>query len=733
MMKKLLAVICTLAILATAVPAVFAAEDDVIVPLSDFQSVEPGKELQHADYFYNGWKRQGSSESGVIAQEANRNKYVKLITAATYNELVNDFSAIDDSVVKSIRVSGKTIFHDNYLRRGVIFRGSSESNYMYFNTDRTVTVGDKIMDKFTYADDVWYDFTIDFNPISGYIVFAITDTDGTVYTCSGYGAANNTGLWRLDFITPPGSTAAPSEWGIDDVEIIKIPEIKEPISTENIIESNFQNVEADTAFTTSATAGWKFAANGGTGSSATVVTKDGNNFVRYIPGTSVAEFYNDFASNGNYRYVNCVNYSFRTMFEGKSERKIMFRASGELYYVTFTNGGKVMAGSNVVRGFTYEENKWYDVSINFNPVNGYVNVTVSDGLNSYKAQGYGSAQTSGLWRVNFVQPSGSGTAWNIDDVKLREIDPVSEYEETIVLIDNETFSGFTPNQELTGTLTNGWKAVGNAEKGTSVKVINEDGNQYVNITAGAEHYTEFYHEFAAMNDTNSGYKLNFSINIADANNDKTIFLRGNGGETSYIFFEKDKRVYVGQSNNESNQIPNFTYELNTWYDFEAVFNPASGQIYLSVKDGDNTYGAWGIGNANSGLWRLNFVVDPDLTEGTTSYSIDNVSLEQTAAASWNYYDISDISYSADALSAGEITASVSGQIYGKNVLNLFLASYSKETKKMVEIDVIPIKPEGFGKDFTARVTLPSDYENYEVRAFLFDGSLVPVKTVPALR
>ena len=46
MMKKLLAIICTLAILATAVPTVFA-QNDVLVNLSDFESVDAGTVMEN--------------------------------------------------------------------------------------------------------------------------------------------------------------------------------------------------------------------------------------------------------------------------------------------------------------------------------------------------------------------------------------------------------------------------------------------------------------------------------------------------------------------------------------------------------------------------------------------------------------------------------------------------------------------------------------------------------------
>ena len=726
MMKKLLAIICTLAILATAVPTVFA-QNDVLVNLSDFESVDAGTVMENQVEFYDGWFRQGSAESGVIAEDESGNNYAKLITAGGYNELIRNFPAIDDSVVKSVRVSGRTIFHDNYLRRAVILRGSFEGYYVYFNTDRTVTVGSgSVLPGFTYQDDVWYDYTIDFKPSTGYVVFSITDSDGTTYTCDGYGGGGNTGLWRVDFITPSASVAQASQWGIDDVEVTRIPAVKE-----YIINSGFEEIPTNTALGSSPIYGWRFAANGGSGCSATVLTENGNNYVHFVPGSSTTEFFNNFAPESNTQYVNSVNLEFRTMFEGKNDRRIMLRAAGEYYYVYFTADGKVRAGSNEIRNFTYQENVWYDISLNFNPSTGYVNVTVSDGDRLYKAQGYGSAQTNrGLWRVNFVQSAATGTSWNIDDVKFCETDPASEYEETVI-IDNENFSGFTAGTELTGTLTNSWRAVGNTELGTSIKAVADNDNQYIRITAGTNHYTEFFQEFTAKDDTDRGYKLNFSIMFEDYNFNKHLYLRGEGGEEQYIRFTQDGKVYVGGESGEFILLPGFTYDLNTWYDFTAEFNPSNGQIYVSVKDGDKTYGTWGNGVVNNKLFRVNFVVKDGLEEGTTSYCIDNVNLERTEASTWNHYEISDVEYSVDSITAGDISASVSGQIHGKNA-TLFLALYSKSNGKMVEVDAVPVKPEGYAKDFVATVSVPSDYTNYAVRAFLFDSSLVPVQTIGAI-
>ena len=61
-----------------------------------------------------------------------------------------------------------------------------------------------------------------------------------------------------------------------------------------------------------------------------------------------------------------------------------------------------------------------------------------------------------------------------------------------------------------------------------------------------------------------------------------------------------------------------------------------------------------------------------------------------------------------------------------------MALYSKSNGKMVEVDAVPVKPEGYAKDFVATVSVPSDYTNYAVRAFLFDSSLVPVQTIGAI-
>lgn len=730
MMKKLLAIICMLAILASTVPTVFA-EDDVIVSLSDFQSLETGTVLENQVKFSDGWMRQGADESGTIAEETDGNKYVKLTTKSGYNELIRDFTAIDDSVVRSVRVTGRTLFNDKNLQRAVILRGSFEGYYVYFNTDGTVKVGGTVLPNFTYQTGVWYDFTIDFKPSTGYVVFSIAGTDGKVYTGDGYGGSNNTGLWRVDFITPAPSTATTSEWGIDDVKVTKIPTV-----SEYIINADFED---------GSVSGWNFTANGGTDGGATVSTEDGNSYVHYVPGngSNQSQFYNNFASESGSTYVNSVNLSFRTMFEGLSNRRIVLRATGEYYYVYFTADGKVEVGydqnASEIRNFTYNEKVWYDVSVNFNPSTGYVNATISDGTNSYKAQGYGIAQADrGLWRVDFHQFYTSGAAWNIDDVKLCEIDPASKYDEPVI-IDNETFSGFTPGVELAstnGTKINNWEARGNPELGTSIKAIAENDNQYMSITAGTNHYTEFFREFTAIDDSKYGYKLDFSIKLADYNYGKTVYLRGDGSENQYIRFDTDGCVYVGDDGDgcELNKLPGFSYELNTWYDFTAEFNPSNGQIYVSVKDGDNTYGTWGRGVVNTKLWRVNFVVKDGLTEGTTSYCIDNINLERTEPAVWEHYELSDVKYSPAALAAGEVTASVSGQVHGKNA-TLYLAVYfnSDTERQLIEIDAIPVNPEGYAKDFTAKVTVPSDYDNYEVRAFFLDSSLVPVQTVDTLK
>lgn len=719
MMKKLLAVIVSLAIIATIVPVVFA-DNNVVVSLSDFESFESGTVMKHQEKLSNGWMRQGADNTGEIAMDSTGNKYAKLITTTGYNELIRDFNVSSEY----ISITGRTIFHDNYVQRAVYFKDQNgESAYIYFNTDRTVKVANNALADFEYKDNVWYDFTIDMELSNGRCILTITDPDGKSYTnYNNFGAKNY--ISRLDFVTPNADATTASEWGVDDVKV-----------NAYVVKTGFNHVSTG-KITSGSKAGWTYAANSGSNGYVNFVKgDDGNKYVEFVPGSKISEFYYTLSSsNTSSSYTNPVNVSFRTMFKGNRERKLMLRASSESYYLTFNANGTLNVGNKVVPGFTYKENVWYDVSVNFNHLTGYTNVTVSDGVNSYKGQGYGATQTGGLIRLNFVQDAGvDSTSWIIDDVTLHQIDAAEPYYEPVVLIDNETFSGFTPNDELVGTTSNGWKVEGDVDSGTSVKVVDENNNQYMSITAGAKKYTQFYKEFTAMNDANKGYKLKFSIKFNDFNHAKSIYLRGEGGENEYIIFRPDQCVQLVNHEGDVRLIPNFKYNINTWYDFEALFNPANGQMYLSVKDGENTYGTWGNGLANSGLYRVNFLVNNKLDEGTTTYCVDNINLEEAEAMEWNAVNLSEISYSVDAITSGEIKASVNGIVHGTVNCNLFLAVYSKEGRELVGIDFVPIKAEGYVKDFVAEVTVPSNYENYEVRAFLFDESLVPVQTVSPLK
>lgn len=733
-MKKLLAILCTLAILCSVIPSTFASDSGIIVPFTDFESLEGGMALGNQEKITNGWKRQGAAESGCIVQEANGNKYVKLINnTGGYNEFLNDFTNIDDSVVKSIRITGKTYFHDDYMTRVLILRGSAEAYYLYFNRDRTVTVGSSAMPGFTYNTGEWYNFAVDFNPSTGYVVFSITDSEGTTYTQDGYGTAANRGLFRVDFFTPMAYIPQTSEWGLDDLEVSVIPAIKE-----QVINSNFSSLAEGTEFTT-ATEGWRFAANGGSNSYAKVVEEDGNKYVEYAPGTKVCEFLNDFASYGNATYTEGLSLSFKTMFTGMCDRRIMVRSSGEYYYLYFTGDGYVKAGNTCLRNFKYTTGKWYEVTINVTPSTGYVSVVLKDGDKIYEAQGYDTKQSGGVWRINFVQmetASQSAGVWNLDDIALCATESKSEYEKDVVFFGTETFDNFDINTELSGTVVNDWRSVAPLANNSSVMIKESDGNRYASVTAGAGVFTEFYKELYAINDEVEAdtLKLTFSLKIDDNNQAKTLYLRGDEGEHSVLTIDADGRVYVGNAHMDENVIPNFCAQIGKWYDYTVIFNQYTGQIYASVEDNGTSRGTWGTANINKKITRVNFVVINDFKEGVTVYGVDNVKLQSANEASWTKLDISDVEYSVNSLTPGEITATLSGQVYGNETkLTLFLALYNKTGRELVDVSVIPVQPEGFAKDFVAKVNVPSDYENYEVRAFLFDDKLIPVQTVASLQ
>ncbi len=508
---------------------------------------------------------------------------------------------------------------------------------------------------------------------------------------------------------------------------------------------NFDDNADGTAISSTATSGWKFNKNNGDGSA--VVTSDGENkFIKLTPNSSGSNRVELMYLIPKSEYKGSVRLTFKAMLEGntKTRRIGLKKASDSVNYAFFNNDRLIKAGASAaklgsVEDFIYRPNVWYNATVDINPADKYVKFTVNDGESTFYTQGKVSGTLDNLYGVYFnMDVDSDKKAWYIDDVKLEKLsENVSEYDVKTIMINNDKFTYMTENAELTGTTTEKWTTSADTEKGASVKILSDNGNKYASITAGSLSYTEFKRTFTSFkNSAVNSIELDFSIKFADKNYQKNVYISGSA-DKSYITFDTDGKVYIGNATEgyDRNSIPNFTYETDKWYDFVFKFNSNTGLAYISVNDGENIYEALAKDTyTNDDFYRIGFVVDNKMPENTTTtYYIDNIHMQQIDTFNMDYVNISDVTYSADTLNPGTISASLSGQVYGKTEYTLYLAIYTKGQKELVEVDAVPVKAEGFDKTFTASITVPNDENSYEVRAFLFDNNLTPVQTLEVLQ
>ncbi len=507
---------------------------------------------------------------------------------------------------------------------------------------------------------------------------------------------------------------------------------------------DFEGMNVGDSISTTASKGWKLQ---GSGCSATIESDGSNQYVKFVPSTSgtpeLLYLFDKAAIDKS------VRLTFRTKLEEAAAytKRIGLR-SGSITanYAFFYNNLEARAGSSTkglgtVEDFKYQNNVWYDVAMDINPANGYVKFEFSDGESTFVTQGVSSTNlTDELTSIIFHsdKPSSSGNAWYIDDVKLEELsETASQYSAKKIMINNDKFTYMTENQELVGTTNNKWATSADTQNGASVKILSDNGNKCASITAGSLSYTEFKREFTSFKKSAvNSIELDFSIKFADKNYQKNVYISGSA-DKSYITFDTDGKVYIGNAGvgYDRNEIPNFVYDVDKWYDFSYKLNTQTGLCHISVKDGDKIYEALAKDtNTNDNFARIGFVVDNKMPEGTTtSFCVDNIHMQQIDTFEKGYVNISDVTYSADSVQEDVITASVSGQVYGKTEYTLYLAIYTKGQRELAEVDVVPIRAEGFDKTFTAQITVPKDGNSYEVRAFLFDKDLTPVQTLEVLQ
>jgi len=508
---------------------------------------------------------------------------------------------------------------------------------------------------------------------------------------------------------------------------------------------DFEAMNAGDTISTTATSGWKLQ---GSGSGAEIVSDEGGNKIKFTPSTSgTPELLYIFSSAAKGKSVRLT---FKTMIEESSPytKRIGLRSgSTTASYGFFHSSLEARAGSSAkglgtVEDFKYKENVWYDVVMDINPSDGYVKFEFSDGESTFVTQSVAStALSNGLTSIIFHsdKASSSGNAWYIDDVKLEELpENVSKYDAKTVMVNNNKFTYMAENYDLIAGGADNWAAATSVpDSASSVTVKSENGNKYAEITAAPGGYTELKKNYTSFKKSDiENIEVDFSIRFSDKNYKKTLNLKGGDIDRAYITFTTDGKVHIGDSTegHDRNSIPNFIYETDKWYDFSYKLNTNTGFAYISVNDGENTYDALAkdIGTID-GFSRLSFVVDSGIKNASSTFSIDNIHMKEIDAFETEYVNISDIVYSAESVQPGEISASVSGQVYGETEYTLYLAIYTPGQKQLINVDVIPVKAEGYEKTFTAKIDVPDDGNSYEVRAFLFDRNLTPVQTVDALK
>lgn len=206
---------------------------------------------------------------------------------------------------------------------------------------------------------------------------------------------------------------------------------------------------------------------------------------------------------------------------------------------------------------------------------------------------------------------------------------------------------------------------------------------------------------------------------------------------------------------------------------DIMFSSIDGKLNIECKNGAQEFymhdvpiaenGKFANGDAyETGKWyTLKFVLDTDLktasvymgdravASGVSLPKADSVSLFRLqyvaggADISFKDYritkyrkvvsDFGTISFSSREITAGSITASVTGKLKSpsRNAA-LYVLVVDKENGRAVDVKVKEIEYTESEETFGASVTVPADFEKYEVRAMLWSGGLEPLAGVSRL-
>lgn len=599
MKKRILSILCVVAMLALILPTAVSAETiGELMPFNDFESYETGAGMG-ASVGYDYLRNNSTTGSVNIQEEENGNKYLYAANAAGNGCNLVYYSSTYTLAAKSsleIKTSVRTLNDLNsiafYFRSGL--SGTLNSfNFLTISAD-SVKIHRNAMTipvpGYRWTAGEWHNITYRWNYATGYAEITIECNDN-VYS----GSIENVGA-TIGSNTMGGIEIVSGN--VLNIDNMSIANITAPFVSKTFIDDDFEDL---------ATTGWTNHANG----TITPVEYDGRKCLRVA---------NDITPGYYQPYIDCadINTAMQAVYletdfkvaDTKGGFDIRFRDAKDVKMFNVSAVGKTevpYCGNMFVS--VGEDAGWYKLKLVYDLVskNAYVNISNDEGVN-FTSFGNYAAGPSNLLRLELVVWSGATVyvdnifVKNIksEDVSLRGLSKYFSFD------DLETGDIINTADKADGSSAYyGWRSNG---EGT-VSAVEIDGRKaaMLNVENSSDLLVCEKYVLAA-----SAVETDFMI---EDMTDNSVSLQVAGSAKSYsnIITVSDGKIKAGETEL-------CDYEESTWYRAVMILEDGNVEVYLvNLSDGATYTTTVEAPAALNSLSYFGF----NVTEGNAKVYVDN--------------------------------------------------------------------------------------------------------------
>lgn len=606
--KNVLAVVCTVGMLASQIPTYAGAKDSKIaVPYENFDLFEGEIIKSNASGAQGAFYWQGSDE-GINSKNVvptDRGKSVLIdASGASYSEFMKWFTPIDANA-QGLKVSYALKMADTNNARRVIVRGTKESEYAAFNTDGTFSLGGTQIpsSKFKWEVNTWYDVELFINPITGELKVKIFDGSKTFkYEVTSW-QRNNTGIQAIDLYTTGGNATKTY------YDCICVEEVSD-VHVSALMKDDFESYNISD---TSLSSDWKL---GGENLSLSFVEHNGGKALKWSApenqGYNEASFFNekemtvDSVMEMNLDVMvdssNVIRQIGVRKASGGTAPAIQINPGGSFYIVNNEHSSK----------FKFKENTWYSLNFLIDCQSGKTILKIKDGskteiVTSTIGSPYSVAGFYLLTLPNGGTEAVASTYLDNISIKTSSMTDINEVLTTFDLLNRNIPENSEANW---GDVCDGWKIqnVNGGINGSASPIVVEARKAVALQSDNKTHVEMIRDNYNILAD-----KIYFEADVNIKQGWGKVLLRGLTSESS-VTGDIDFLDLNGDGNIYSNGILVGPYEFGEWYHMSAVLDRVNHTYDVNIINakGGEAISAKSLPLAEAfyGIQRVDFYLPP---------------------------------------------------------------------------------------------------------------------------